>query len=126
MQIVMFRRSAAQIDNNLRNILRLVAYALHVRDHLQRGGDLAQVARHGLLLQQQLQAERLDGALLLVDLRVERRDLRRQLARRPRSARARPCAMTSSHSAPISISSWFSSASCSSKRLLIYPNLPVI
>ena len=49
----------------------LVAYALHVRYHLQRGGDEAQVARDGLLLQKELEAERLNLALLLVYLILE-------------------------------------------------------
>ena len=78
-QIVIFRRTSGEKLDDLRNVLGLVANALHVRDHLQRRRDLAQIARDRLLLQQELEAQRLDVALLLVDLRVERPDLLRQL-----------------------------------------------
>ena len=47
----------------------------HVGDHFECGGNLAQIARDGLLLEQKPQAERFNGALFLIDLRVERRDL---------------------------------------------------
>ena len=78
-QIVIFRRTAGEKLDDLRNVLGLIADALHVRDHLQRGRDLAQVARDRLLLEQELEAQRLDVALLLVDLGIERRDALRQL-----------------------------------------------
>ena len=78
-QIVVFRRTAGEILDDLRDVLRLIADALHVRDHLQRRRDLAQVARDRLLLEQELETQRLNIALLLVDLRVERPDLLRQL-----------------------------------------------
>ena len=63
--------AALQEGDDLGDVLGLVADALHVGDHFQGGGDLAQVPGHRLLLQKQLQAQRLDGALLLVDLRVQ-------------------------------------------------------
>ena len=50
----------------------------HVGDHFQRGGDLPKIARDRLLLQQQLQAHRLDAALHLIDLRIDLRNPRRQ------------------------------------------------
>ncbi len=50
------------------------------------------------------QAQRLDVALLAVDLRIERRDLRASFGVASVSA-CEARAMTSSHSAPISISS---------------------
>ena len=56
-QIVIFRRTAGEKLDDLRNVLGLIADALHVRDHLQRGRDLAQVARDGLLLEQELEAQ---------------------------------------------------------------------
>ena len=65
-------RSAEKADD-LRDILRLIADALHIGNHFQRGGDLPQIPRHRLLLQQQLQAQVLDFPLLLVDLAVQRR-----------------------------------------------------
>ena len=78
-QIVVFRRTAGEILDDLRDVLGLIADALHVRDHLQRRRNLAQIARDRLLLQQELEAQRLDVALLLVDLGIERRDLLCQL-----------------------------------------------
>ena len=63
--------AAPEEGDDLGDVLGLVADALHVGDHLQGGGDLAQIPGHRLLLQKQLQAQRLDGALLLVDLRVQ-------------------------------------------------------
>ena len=88
-QIVIFRRTAGEKLNDLRNVLGLVTDALHVRDHLQRGRDLAQVARDGLLLEQELEAQRLNVALLLVDLGVERSDPLRQLRIRLREGLGR-------------------------------------
>ena len=69
--VVMLGGAALQEGDDLGDVLGLVADALHVGDHFQGGGDLAQVPGHRLLLQKQLQAQRLDGALLLVDLRVQ-------------------------------------------------------
>ena len=69
--VVMLGGAALQEGDDLGDVLGLVADALHVGDHFQGGGDLAQVPGHRLLLQQQLQAQGLDGALLLVDLRVQ-------------------------------------------------------
>ena len=52
----------------LRDVRRLVPDPFQIGNHLQRRGDLPQVPCHGLLLQQQLQAEVLHLPLLLVDL----------------------------------------------------------
>ena len=90
-QIVVFRRTAGEILDDLRDVLGLIADALHVRDHLQRRRDLAQVARDRLLLEQELEAQRLNVALLPVDLRVERLDLLRQLRIRLRERLGREC-----------------------------------
>ena len=73
---------AEEERNDLGDVGGLIADALHVRDHLERGGDLPQVARDGLLLQKKLQAERFDAALLLVGLLLQfcdRRGLRHVL-----------------------------------------------
>ena len=93
---------AVEKADDLGDVLGLIADALHVRDHLERRGDLAQVARDRLLPKQQLEAEVFDVALLPVDLAVERRDLAARLLSFSVSARL-ASAMTSSHSAPISI-----------------------
>ena len=69
--IVVLGGAAPEEGDDLGDVLGLVADALHIRDHFQGGGDLAQVPGHRLLLQKQLQAQGLDGALLLVDLRVQ-------------------------------------------------------
>ena len=69
--------SAAEESDDLGNVGRLVADTLHVRDHFQRGGNLPQVARHRLLLQKELQAERLNAVLHAIDLAVQRRDFLR-------------------------------------------------
>ena len=90
-QIVIFRRTSGEKLDDLRNVLGLVTDALHVRDHLQRGRDLAQVARDGLLLEQELEAQRLDVALFLVDLGIERRDLLCQLRICLREGLGREC-----------------------------------
>lgn len=71
-------RPAGAAEQDLGNIVGLVADTLHVRDHLQGSGDLPQVAGHRLLLKQEPQAEVLDVALLAVDLVVQGRDLLRQ------------------------------------------------
>ena len=63
--------AALQEGDDLGDVLGLVADALHVGDHFQGGGDLPQIPCHRLLLQKQLQAQGLDGALLLVDLGVQ-------------------------------------------------------
>ena len=39
-----------QKRDDLGDVLRLIADALQIGDHFERGGDLPQVARHGLLL----------------------------------------------------------------------------
>ena len=71
-------RPAGAAEQDLGNIVGLVADTFHVRDHLQGSGDLPQVAGHRLLLKQEPQAEVLDVALLAVDLVVQGRDLLRQ------------------------------------------------
>ena len=58
---------------NFANIGRLVSYALHVGDHFERSGDLAKIPRDRLLLENEPETERLDRALLFIDLRIERR-----------------------------------------------------
>ena len=75
-EVVVLGLMAVEKADDLGDVLGLIADALHVRDHLERRGDLAQVARDRLLLKQQLEAEVLDVALLPVDLAVERRDPR--------------------------------------------------
>ena len=75
-EVVVLGLMAVEKADDLGDVLGLIADALHVRDHLERRGDLAQVARDRLLLKQQLEAEVFDVALLPVDLAVERRDLR--------------------------------------------------
>ena len=72
------RAAAGQERDDLGDIFGLIADALHIRDHFQGCGDLPQVARDRLLLEQQLEAEGFDIPLLLVDLRVQRRDLLRE------------------------------------------------
>ena len=62
---------AEEEGDDLRDVRGLIADALHVGDHLERGGDLPQIAGDGLLLQKQLQAQGLDRALLLVRLLLE-------------------------------------------------------
>ena len=44
----------------------MIADALQIRHHFQGGAHLAQIARHGLLAQEQRQAGMLDGAFLAV------------------------------------------------------------
>ena len=73
--IAVFHAAALQKFHDFGDILRLVADALHVGDHLQRRGNLPEIPGHGLLLQKQLQAQRFDVALLLVDFRIQGRHL---------------------------------------------------
>ena len=47
------RAVRVEMERYLGNVAGLVGDALNVGDHLQRRGDLAQVARHGLLAQKQ-------------------------------------------------------------------------
>ena len=55
-------------------------YALHIADHLKGGGYMAQVARHGLLGEKQLQAEAFYLALLTVDVIVSGDDAFSQIS----------------------------------------------
>ena len=50
----MLRAAPAKEADDLGDILGLISDTLHIRDHLERRRDLAQVACHGLLLQKQL------------------------------------------------------------------------
>ena len=74
-------RMGDHAGDDLHNVLRLVADPLHVRDHFQRCGDGAQVPRHRLLAQKQTHTDRLNGALLFVDLCADLGDLFPQLFR---------------------------------------------
>lgn len=56
------------VPGDLSDVCGLVADALHVRDHLQGGGDGAQIPGHRLLLEQQLHTQAFDVPLLLVDV----------------------------------------------------------
>ena len=67
-------------QNDLRDVGSLISDALHIRDDLHGGGDLPQVPGHRLLLEQQLQAQRFNVPLHLVDLALQRLDLFRQCA----------------------------------------------
>ena len=67
------------VAGDARDVRGLVADALQIGDHFQGRGDRAQVARNGLLLQQELHAQALDLALLVVDLALEGRGLLRAL-----------------------------------------------
>ena len=60
--------AVGDVQGDLRNVRCLVADALHVGDHLQRGRDGAQIPSHRLLLEQQLHAQVLDVPLFLIDL----------------------------------------------------------
>ena len=55
------------LQKDLGDIRGLIADALQIGNHLQRSGNLTQVARHRLLPQQKAKAARFDCALLLVD-----------------------------------------------------------
>ena len=63
---------SGEVDHDAGDIRGLVADAFHVRDHLKRRGDEAEVFCHGLLLQQEFEAEGLDIPLLLIHLAVKR------------------------------------------------------
>ena len=56
------------VAGDARDVRGLVADALQIGDHFQGRGDRAQVARNGLLLQQELHTQALDLALLVVAL----------------------------------------------------------
>ena len=77
-QRVALRRYALQIQHDLGDVVGLIADALHIRDHLQRGGNTPQVAGHRLLVQQQPQAQVFNVPLLPVDVPIQRRHLLRQ------------------------------------------------
>ncbi len=91
----------------VRDVQRLVADSLHVGYHLQRGGDEAQVAGHRLLLEQQLEADGLYLALLLVYLVLQVAHARAGVRSLSMTLRA-VMAMASSQRAPMAISSWLS------------------
>ena len=65
--------------DNLGDVGRLDADALHVRDHLEGGGNRPQIPGHRLLLKQQLQTEPLHVPFLVGDLGCQLRQLGRQL-----------------------------------------------
>ena len=65
---------ATQVTGDLGDHEGLVADALQVGNHLQRRGNLAEVGRNGLLLQQQAQAHGFDVAFDAVDTVVHRRN----------------------------------------------------
>jgi DNA mismatch repair ATPase MutS len=56
---------------DLCDVRRLISDALHIRDDLHSGGDLPQIAGHRLLLEQQLQAQRFNVPLHLVNLALQ-------------------------------------------------------
>ncbi len=58
----------AQAQDDFRDIRRLVADAFQIGDHFQRRGDQTQISGDGLLFEQEFETERLDGALLRIDL----------------------------------------------------------
>ena len=69
---------AVERQHDVGDVGRLVADALEIAHHLERGAHAAQVAGdHRLLHQQQLQAQALDVALEVVDLVVVGEDLAR-------------------------------------------------
>ena len=82
MERVVCRGDALHRDN-LRDVGGLIAYPLHVRYHFESGGNQAQVARDRLLLQKELQAERLDVSLLPVNLHFGVRDFLRKVCISP-------------------------------------------
>ena len=59
---------AEEKRDDLGNIRRLIADALHIRDHFECCRNLPQVACDRLLLQKQLQTQRFDAPFLLVCL----------------------------------------------------------
>ena len=60
-----------QVGQQLRNVRGLVANALQVGNHLQRRGNLPQIAGHRLLLQQQAHAQVFNLPLFLVNLQLD-------------------------------------------------------
>ena len=106
------------VAGDARDVRGLVADALQIGDHFQGRGDRAQVARNGLLLQQELHTQALDLALLMVDLALQRGRLFGALLVRFIFQRVH------GGGAPISISFRLSSSSCSSKRMRISQTSP--
>ena len=124
-EFAVLRAAAGQERDDLGDVLGLVADALHIRDHLQRRRDLPQVARDRLLLEQQLEAEGFDIPLLLVDLRVQRRDLLREAHVSVRHRLGGQCDHLFAPRAH------FDQLSVQQRKLLVkpashHPNLPVI
>mgnify|MGYP000131034793 CR=1 FL=1 len=72
-KLAVLRAAPAEEGDDLGNVLRLIADALHVGDHFERSGDLAKIPRDRLLLENEPETERLDRALLFINLRIERR-----------------------------------------------------
>ena len=66
------------MGNDLHNILRLIADALHVGDHLHGGRDHPQIPGYGLLAQQQLQADIFHRPISFVDPGSDNRHIFRQ------------------------------------------------
>ena len=67
-------------DRALGDIRRVVADAFEIAGDLQRGDDLAQIARHRLAQRQQPHRQIVEIAFELIDLVVGLDDLRRQIA----------------------------------------------
>ena len=75
------RLALGQIGRQLGDISRLIPDALHIGDHLERGGNHTQIARDRLLLEQQAHALVFNLVLHLVDLDLDRADLPGQRGR---------------------------------------------
>ena len=68
-----------QINDHFRDIRGLIADAFHIGDHFQRGGNLTEILRHRLLLQQKAKTACFNVAFHLIDLPIQRGNFRRQI-----------------------------------------------
>ena len=90
-------------DRALRDIGGVIADALEIAGDLERGNDLAQIARHRLAQRQQAHRQALELALELVDLGVALDDAGGEIAVALRPPPRSPAASWLSARPPISV-----------------------
>ena len=74
-----YERFALELKRNFGNVRRLIGYPLQIRYHFQRGGNVAEVARNGVLHKQNFKAILLDFPFGVVDVFIVFHNLAREI-----------------------------------------------